>query len=125
MGYGVFHLFNRPTLLVAPSLCSWGISASNYAWLGPNFIEDRAAIASAAGKPIILEEYGMRPGYLPSRDTLLNYLQDEANAAGVCVRPWARADWDPPMHRQPSTHACMSVCAPYACIHVCRLCVCA
>jgi hypothetical protein len=85
MGWRV-SIFNRPTLLVAPSPCSWGISASNYAWLGPNFIEDRAAIASAAGKPIILEEYGMRPGYLPSRDTLLNYLQDEANAAGMCVR---------------------------------------
>lgn len=61
---------------------NWGVPASDYKWYGPNFIRDRARIAHAAGKPIIMEEYGVRAGYLPTRTELLDYLQDEANAHG-------------------------------------------
>lgn len=41
---------------------NWGIPASDYTWYGPNFIASRASIAHAAGKPIIMEEYGVREG---------------------------------------------------------------
>ena len=39
---------------------SWGIPTDGYKWLGPNYIQDRAAVAKQIDKPIILEEYGMR-----------------------------------------------------------------
>uniref|UniRef100_A0A1D1ZTE6 mannan endo-1,4-beta-mannosidase n=1 Tax=Auxenochlorella protothecoides TaxID=3075 RepID=A0A1D1ZTE6_AUXPR len=61
---------------------NWGIAASDYKWYGPNFLADRARIAHAAGKPIVMEEYGSREGYLSSRNELLYYLQDQANALG-------------------------------------------
>lgn len=41
---------------------NWGIPADKYKWYGPNFLKDRANIAHAVGKPIIMEEYGVRPG---------------------------------------------------------------
>ena len=41
------------TIHVYPS--SWGIPASQYKWVNENFIGDRAALAAAAGKPLILE----------------------------------------------------------------------
>ena len=39
---------------------SWGISSTTYNWMTDNFFKDRANIAKALNKPIILEEYGMR-----------------------------------------------------------------
>lgn len=44
---------------------NWGIAASDYKWYGPNFLADRARIAHAAGKPIVMEEYGSREGDMP------------------------------------------------------------
>jgi mannan endo-1,4-beta-mannosidase len=67
----------------------WQIEAKEYDWIGPNYIADRAKVAHAAGKPIIMEEYGMENGYL-NRDFLLSYLTKEATAndyAGSLV--WA------------------------------------
>jgi len=40
---------------------SWGMSPNGgYNWLGDNYFKDRANVAASIGKPIILEEYGMR-----------------------------------------------------------------
>lgn len=39
---------------------SWGISSDSYSWMTDNFFRDRANLAKALNKPIILEEYGMR-----------------------------------------------------------------
>jgi mannan endo-1,4-beta-mannosidase len=67
----------------------WQIEAKEYDWIGPNYIADRAKVAHAAGKPIIMEEYGMENGYM-NRDALLSYLTREAAAndyAGSLV--WA------------------------------------
>jgi endo-1,4-beta-mannosidase len=36
----------------------WGILPSDLGYLTHGFIADRAALAHAAGKPIVLEEYG-------------------------------------------------------------------
>ena len=47
---------------------SWGFGPTEYQWLGPNYLKDRRDIAWAQNKPIILEEYGMRRGYLQGRD---------------------------------------------------------
>lgn len=42
---------------------AWGFKAPRgYEWFGPNFLEDRAKVAHALGKPIVLGEYGMRRG---------------------------------------------------------------
>lgn len=71
----------------------WQIEAKEYDWIGPNYIADRAKVAHAAGKPIIMEEYGMENGYM-NRDALLSYLTREATAndyAGSLVwAVWAR-----------------------------------
>jgi hypothetical protein len=73
---------------------SWGIGANEYQWIGPNYIQDRAAVAHKANKPVILEEYGMRTGYLPSRDTLFNYELSQANAVDyACTLVWAVAHY--------------------------------
>ncbi|KAK9817067.1 hypothetical protein WJX72_009014 [[Myrmecia] bisecta] len=61
---------------------SWGIAASEASWLNANIIVDRAKIAHGLGKPIVLEEYGMKNGYMPCRDTLFHSMQDAANGAG-------------------------------------------
>ena len=69
---------------------NFGISADEYQWIGPNFIKDRAAVARKANKPVVLEEYGMRPGYLPSRDILFDYMLSQANAEDyACTLVWA------------------------------------
>lgn len=86
-------------LLLQPD--SWGIGANEYQWIGPNFIDDRAALAHSINKPVVLEEYGMRTGYLPSRDTLFNYELGQANSADyACTLVWAVAHYptngDPP-----------------------------
>jgi len=78
---------------------SWGMSPpdgpNGYAWLGPNFFADRAKVAQGLNKPIILEEYGMRAqGYLPSRDILFQYEQDQVNAMEyACTLVWAVAHY--------------------------------
>ena len=41
------------TIHVYPS--SWGIAASEYQWVNDNWIGSRAALAAAAGKPLMLE----------------------------------------------------------------------
>ena len=60
---------------------NWGFSASEYKEYA-YFMRDRSTIAHSNNKPIIMEEYGQRVGYLPSRNTLLTFLQDTANSAG-------------------------------------------
>lgn len=37
----------------------WNIPASDFAWVNTYFVHDRAQIAQAANKPIIIEETGM------------------------------------------------------------------
>jgi mannan endo-1,4-beta-mannosidase len=64
---------------------NWNFSEDEYASWGDAFAADRAAVAHAAGKPIILEEYGMskaRYRNIPSREPVLRYLQDSARALG-------------------------------------------
>lgn len=34
---------------------NWGVPSSTYTWVNDNYIGDRAALAAAAGKPIMLE----------------------------------------------------------------------
>jgi mannan endo-1,4-beta-mannosidase len=68
---------------------NWGFTSSNYRNYGRLFMQDRAKIARDLNKPIIMEEYGMNQGWLPSRNTLLNYLQEEAKQAGfACALVW-------------------------------------
>ena len=50
---------------------NWGIPADNFEWIISNFILDRAAIAHNHSKPLIMEEFGMKKGYLSTRDILL------------------------------------------------------
>lgn len=67
----------------------WQITPSEYTWIGPNYIADRAKVAHSFGKPIIMEEYGMENGYM-ARDDLLSYLTRvaaENDVAGSLV--WA------------------------------------
>ena len=67
----------------------WQMEPKEYDWIGPNYIADRAKVAHAANKPIIMEEYGMENGYL-NRDFLLSYLTrvaTENDYAGSLV--WA------------------------------------
>jgi mannan endo-1,4-beta-mannosidase len=76
---------------------AWGMSADGgYKWLGENYIKDRKQIADKANKPIIFEEYGMRRGYLPSRDPLFRYLQGQANQNQyACTLVWAVSHYNP------------------------------
>ncbi len=53
---------------------NWGIDAKDASWIVPNYIADRATVAHAANKPIIMEEYGMQLGYMPQRDDLFAIL---------------------------------------------------
>jgi hypothetical protein len=57
-----------PTRLEWEPLCAavccadpdhWNIPASDFAWVNTYFVHDRAQIAQAANKPIIIEETGM------------------------------------------------------------------
>jgi len=85
-------LFTQCSLLVKPG--NWGINATEFEWIGPNFIHDRAELAHSINKPVVLEEYGMRTGYLPSRDTLFSYELDQANSADyACTLVWAVAHY--------------------------------
>ena len=43
-----------------PDPDNWNIPASDFAWVNTYFVRDRAQIAHAANKPIIIEETGMR-----------------------------------------------------------------
>lgn len=73
---------------------NWAISASDYEWVRTNFIADRANIAHSAGKPIIMEESGMKTGYLPSRNAYLANIYEwanENNYAGTLV--WQVYAW--------------------------------
>lgn len=58
---------------------AWGMSATDggYQWLGDNYFKDRRDIAHSMNKPIILEEYGMRRGYLPERKTLFDFIHQQ------------------------------------------------
>lgn len=60
---------------------NWGIPVWNASWVNDHFVRDRARIAHAAGKPIIMEEYGSRPGY-KTRDEILRSLHAAAHDAG-------------------------------------------
>lgn len=44
---------------------NWEIPVEEFDWVNVNFIQDRAALAHAAGKPIIVEEFGVRADYHP------------------------------------------------------------
>lgn len=70
---------------------AWGMSANGgYEWLGENYYKDRMEVAKSLNKPIILEEYGMQRGYLPTRDILFKYIQDQVNSLGyACTLVWA------------------------------------
>jgi mannan endo-1,4-beta-mannosidase len=69
---------------------NWGYSADQYRNYGKDFMADRAAVARSLNKPILMEEYGMRKGYLPTRDELMRYLQNEAEKAGfACSLVWS------------------------------------
>ncbi|BDA49884.1 probable mannan endo-1,4-beta-mannosidase 7 at N-terminal half [Coccomyxa sp. Obi] len=70
---------------------NWAIQAYEFDWVNANFIRDRASIAHAANKPIIIEETGMQRGYLSSRNTLLSSLFGEANNnnfGGTMIWEW-------------------------------------
>ena len=67
---------------------NWGIPASEFEWVRSNVIADRASIAHAAGKPIIMEESGMKTGYVGSRSSFLGDMYqwaNENNYAGTLV----------------------------------------
>ena len=73
---------------------NWAIPASEYEWVRTNFIADRANIAHAAGKPIIMEESGMKTGYVSSRSSFLANMYEWANEndyAGTLV--WQVYAW--------------------------------
>jgi hypothetical protein len=83
------NLFSQPD--------SWGIPPDGLEWLRDNYLNNRAAIARALGKPVIFEEYGMRAqGYLPSREPLFNFLHETVNAADyACTLVWAVSHYSP------------------------------
>ena len=70
---------------------AWGMSADGgYQWLGDNYFKDRRDVAFSMNKPIILEEYGMRRGYMPSRDPFFSYIHQQVNSLGyACTLVWA------------------------------------
>ena len=73
---------------------NWGIPASDFEWVRSNVIADRASIAHAAGKPIIMEESGMKTGYVGSRSSFLGDVYqwaNENNYAGTLV--WQVYAW--------------------------------
>ena len=73
---------------------NWGIPAYDYQWVRTNMIADRANIAHAAGKPIIMEESGMKTGYVSSRNSFLADMYEWANEndyAGTLV--WQVYAW--------------------------------
>ena len=73
---------------------NWGISASDFEWVRSNVIADRASIAHSAGKPIIMEESGMKTGYVGSRSSFLGDIYqwaNENNYAGTLV--WQVYAW--------------------------------
>lgn len=73
---------------------NWEVPASDYAWVGPHYLADRAAIAHAAGKPLIIEEYGMKAGYGPGRDGLYSYMHAQAEELGIAATlAWAAYAW--------------------------------
>ncbi|CAK0742592.1 hypothetical protein CVIRNUC_001407 [Coccomyxa viridis] len=78
------------TLHIYPD--NWAIGSWEFDWVNANVIRDRAQnIAHAANKPFIIEETGMKRGYLSSRDTLLNSIFGEANndnAGATLVWDW-------------------------------------
>jgi len=61
---------------------SWGFGPGEFSWLGPYFLEDRRDIAWAQNKPVILEEYGMRRGYMTSRSQLFGWALDQVKDLG-------------------------------------------
>ena len=69
---------------------NWGYAASELGSYGPDFVADRAKLAHGNGKPIVMEEYGARTGYGGSRNEVLQYLQNAAEAAGyACTLVWS------------------------------------
>ncbi|CAL5219410.1 g1238 [Coccomyxa viridis] len=80
------------TLHVYPD--NWAIQSWEFDWVNANVIRDRAAIAHAQNKPFIIEETGMKRGYLGSRDTLLDSLLGEANRNNVgATMVWEWIAW--------------------------------
>lgn len=63
-------------------------------WIEDTIMADRARIAFAQNKPIIMEEYGMWQGYGPSRGQILDQLQNAANRLGYgAALVWAVYAW--------------------------------
>jgi len=68
---------------------NWGFDYGQLKTYGPLFLEPKAAIAHSFGKPIMMEEYGVRPGYGNSMYEVLKYLQNEANRLDyACTLVW-------------------------------------
>ena len=61
---------------------NWGLKAGEYGALFTPFLADRAAVARAAGKPVILEEFGSPYGYVPDRDAFISAYSTAAAALG-------------------------------------------
>eukprot|EP00884_Botryococcus_braunii_P017443 jgi/Botrbrau1/4382/Bobra.105_2s0028.1 len=73
---------------------TWGIPATNYAWVLDNFIRDRARIVAAANKPFVLEEYGMPTKYAGNRRQVMRDIQDAALSEGAgAVLVWQIWAW--------------------------------
>ena len=73
---------------------NWGLPAARVLDLVTPFLADRAALARAAGKPIILEEFGTPYGYVACRDAFIASYAAAAGALGYAgaliwqVFPW-------------------------------------
>ena len=83
-----------PSMIMRFVADNWGIPASDFEWVNDNFIADRASIAHSAGKPIIMEESGMKTGYVSSRNSFLADIYQWANEndyAGTLV--WQVYAW--------------------------------
>ena len=50
---------------------SFAFTPAQYQYMLPNFLGDRAIVAHGIGKPIILEEFNSRFGYVPDRQAEL------------------------------------------------------
>ena len=71
---------------------AWAFSPAEYQWLGPNYLQDRRDLAWARGKPIILEEYGMRRGWMDSREAYFGWVQSLVSSLGFAGSlVWAAA----------------------------------
>lgn len=61
---------------------SWSFGPGEFPWLGPNYLKDRRDVAWSMDKPVILEEYGMRRGYLAERSQLFGWVHEQIKDLG-------------------------------------------